>query len=290
MLELRGHSGPVLGLAYSPDGATLASASADGTARLWDVRSGALTFRTESPAERARCVAFSHDGLSLAVGFERPSGLVQFWKLPELLRREQWVAHERSTRSVNFLRNPSLIVSAGDDAAVKFWTKSCTEFRHPLGIGHSASSMAVSRDGKSIAAMVNTDSCMIYSQTGSRSRRRLSLAKGTRGFHLTFSPTESIACGLEKAISLLSLNSRRNSQFNWPAHDGAVLGVAFMPDGQSLLSAATDGLVKQWSLDGRMLNSIDWQIGELGAVAIAPDGLTAAVGGAENIVVWDLEA
>jgi WD40 repeat protein len=68
-----------------------------------------------------------------------------------------------------------------------------------------------------------------------------------------------------------------------------VLGVAFLPDGHSLISAATDGLVKHWSLEGRLLNTMDWQIGELGAVAIAPDGLTAAVGGAEKIVVWDLE-
>jgi WD40 repeat protein len=66
--------------------------------------------------------------------------------------------------------------------------------------------------------------------------------------------------------------------------------VAFLPDSQSLLSAATDGLVKHWSLTGELLRTIDWQIGELGAVAIAPDGLTAAVGGAEDIVVWDLEA
>jgi hypothetical protein len=48
--------------------------------------------------------------------------------------------------------------------------------------------------------------------------------------------------------------------------------------------------VKHWSLTGELLRTIDWQIGELGAVAIAPDGLTAAVGGAEDIVVWDLEA
>jgi WD40 repeat protein len=76
----------------------------------------------------------------------------------------------------------------------------------------------------------------------------------------------------------------------WAAHDSAVLGVAFLPDGQSLLSAGTDGLIKHWSLDGQLLRTIDWRIGELGAVAIAPDGLTAAAGGAESIVVWDLDS
>ena len=32
---LEGHSGPVRGLAYSADGTVLASASTDGTARIW---------------------------------------------------------------------------------------------------------------------------------------------------------------------------------------------------------------------------------------------------------------
>jgi WD40 repeat protein len=86
------------------------------------------------------------------------------------------------------------------------------------------------------------------------------------------------------------LDVRPANPYSWQAHDGSVLGVAFLPDSQSLLSAATDGLVKHWSLTGELLRTIDWQIGELGAVAIAPDGLTAAVGGAEDIVVWDLEA
>ena len=42
MIELTGHHGLVVALAYSPDGRMLASASADGTARLWDLNEGKL--------------------------------------------------------------------------------------------------------------------------------------------------------------------------------------------------------------------------------------------------------
>ena len=112
---------------------------------------------------------------------------------------------------------------------------------------------------------------------------------------MAFSPiSPSVVAGLENQsghgiLATASQDGRLSCTSSWHADDETILGVAFLTDGQSLLSAATDGLVKHWSLTGELLRTIDWQVGELGAVAIAPDGLTAAVGGAEDIVIWDLE-
>ena len=36
------------------------------------------------------------------------------------------------------------------------------------------------------------------------------------------------------------------------------------------------------------MHTLDWKVGEVAAVAFAPDGLTAAAGGYEKILVWDV--
>jgi WD40 repeat protein len=62
---LAGHTEAVQGLAFSPDGGRLASASRDGTVRIWDVPTGQVgrVLAVDGP----RAVRFSPDGTRLAV-------------------------------------------------------------------------------------------------------------------------------------------------------------------------------------------------------------------------------
>ena len=69
--------GPVYAVAFSPDGAIVASAGAEGDVLLRDARTGADLGELVSDNEAVWSMAFSPDGAALAIGDE--DGTVRLW-------------------------------------------------------------------------------------------------------------------------------------------------------------------------------------------------------------------
>jgi len=68
-----------MSVAFAPNGATLASGSADRTVRLWRVADGRLLHTLEGHTDQVDSVAFTPDGATLASG--SVDDTVRLWRL-----------------------------------------------------------------------------------------------------------------------------------------------------------------------------------------------------------------
>jgi len=116
---LRGHSRAVKGVAFSPDGQRLATASWDGTAKVWDTESGneLLTLRGHSLAVNG--VAFSPDGKRLATAsYDQTAKVWDAASGQELLTLK---GHDSFVKSVAWSPDGKRLATASDDGTVQVY-------------------------------------------------------------------------------------------------------------------------------------------------------------------------
>jgi WD domain, G-beta repeat len=73
-----GHSGTVFGVAWSPDGKRIASASYDTTVQVWDAIDGGNVYTYRGHSKPVPCIAWSPDGKRIASGSTDTT--VQVWQ------------------------------------------------------------------------------------------------------------------------------------------------------------------------------------------------------------------
>jgi WD40 repeat protein len=106
-----------------------------------------------------------------------------------------------------------------------------------------------------------------------------SLPTARRSSPVARTPTASSASGIRSPA--------RSGR--WLGHQVGVVGLAFLPDGRTVVSASQDESVRLWdSTTGKEIRRLAQTPESLWALAVAPDGKTLATGGAATVRLWDV--
>jgi WD40 repeat protein/serine/threonine protein kinase len=291
---LRGHEGGVQAVAFSADGKTLASASADGTICLWDASTGTqLGDPLRGHSDGVFSVAFSPDSKTLAsAGYDNT---LRLWDVSTGTQRgESLRGHEKGVASVAFSPDGRTLASASLDGTVRRWDVSTGK---PLGEplrGDVAGifSVAFSPDGKTLASGGFDGTLRLWdASTGAPLGEPLQ-GHARDVLSVAFSPDgKTLASGsFDGTLRRWDLSTGKPLGEPLRGHEKEVCGVAFSPDGKTLVSGGLDGTLRLWSVStglplGEPLRGHEY--GVFG-VAFSPDGKTLASGSRDKTVrLWD---
>ncbi|MFG6102338.1 sigma factor-like helix-turn-helix DNA-binding protein [Leptothoe sp. EHU-05/26/07-4] len=115
--DLAGHTGRIWGVTAHAE--WVASASDDGTVRIWDLESGSCVKVLIGHQHWVRTVAFNPSGTMLASGGDDRQ--IYLWQLPTGMKLQLLEGHQHWIRTVAFSPDGKYLASGGDDKAIYLW-------------------------------------------------------------------------------------------------------------------------------------------------------------------------
>ncbi|KAH9928209.1 miller-Dieker lissencephaly protein [Fomitopsis serialis] len=275
---LTGHRGQVLKVAFHPTFNLIASASDDGTVKIWDWETGEFERTLKGHTRSVNDVDFDSKG-NLLVSCSSDL-LIKIWDAQNEWRNTKtFSGHDHTVSSVRFMPGDQQIVSASRDKTIRIFDVASTHLVRTI-TGHSEWVRCVqpSDDGRLIASASNDQTARLSDPLNGETKLEF------RGHEhvvevVAFAPIAAYTAirelgGLpdkdrvKRSGAYLATGSRDKTVKIWDCqggqlirslagHDNWVRALVFHPTGKFLLSASDDYTIRVWELTtGRCMKTV----------------------------------
>jgi WD40 repeat protein len=279
----------VTGLAFSPDGKTLAAGQADGTVAMLDAATGArqrsLTGHINIVVSRA--VQFSPDGKTLATGsFD---GTVRLWDVASGSQKAELSGHGLRVLSISFSPDGRTLASTSDEGGqLIVWDTEQAGVANRLLVGQGLiTSIMFSQDGAVLGTVGYNGAARLQLLSQERFRTLLGAAAANKSLAF-LSEGRVVAITDQNTLAVIGPNDPQARQLE--GMDGQPLNVVTSVSSDLIVAGSSTGAIGLWDGNGTAKPPIRSGLKMAYALAVSADGEFVAVGGPPDdarIEVWD---
>jgi WD40 repeat protein len=287
--NFKGHTHWVNGVSFSNNGKIVASASFDGTVKLWDVTTGQDIKTLKGHKSQVTSVSFSPNGKIIAsASFDRT---VKLWDVTTGLEIKTFEGHNSKVLSVSFANDGKTVASASSDKTVKLWDVTTGQNIKTLK-GHTDEVWGVSFSpyGKTIASVSSDKTVKLWDITTGQEIKTLK-GHNSKVLGVSFSPDGKIVASASEdtTVKLWNVTTGRDIK-TLKGHRNWVYGVSFSPNGKTVASASSDRTIKLWDVKtGQEVETFNGHADEVNSVSFSNNGKSVASASRDQTVkVWNI--
>jgi WD40 repeat protein/beta-lactamase regulating signal transducer with metallopeptidase domain len=281
---------PIRGLAFSPDGKTLATCSFGSMAHLRDPATGKIRTELRGHKRSVNSVVWMPD--SKTVLSASVDGNVIIWDAADGRSLKTIAAHTKGVQALALSCDGKTLVSGGGEGLVKVWDLPDGKLRQTLTERSGAiDAVAIAPDNKTIAASTPDSWVRMWDTSTAKVKFTLRLHQGNVNAILFLPAGDKLVTGSNDRTMRVWDANTGDALATINAHENRIDGLALTPDGKSIVSGGWDQLVKIWdaatydeqqTLRAKMYRpEINYPVL---SVACSSDGKTLAVAGEERAI------
>lgn len=292
---LSGHEKPVRTLDFSTDGAQLISASDDGEAIAWDVKTkqflqafvqngepllaaafrpdkkivtvgagtsimlqqASLQWAVPSDPDGVTCLAISPNSDDIALG--SPSGHVRVLDMKDARTSREFSGLEGEVRAVAYSPNSNYFAAAGPNQTITLWRVSSQQREQVITTPAKISHLLFSPDSKKLLVAGDDRILRSYNPAANQSNR--------------------VVPGVVTPVVQ-----------EFPAHAGDIVAIGISSDNKAAFSASDDGAFRKWTLaSSDAIATLTGHRGQIYSLAFSPDSTKLASASSDKSArLWDV--